>query len=94
VAYWTDGRQAKILTVTPGYELVALDAKTGQPDVGFGNRGIVDLTEQVEKDSNFNPSIGHLMNTSPPLVFGNVAIIPTSLENARIAKSMKFPKAT
>jgi quinoprotein glucose dehydrogenase len=93
VAYWTDGRQSKILTVTPGYELIALDAKTGHADAAFGNKGVVDLTEQVEKDSNFNPSIGHLMNTSPPLVFGNVAIIPTALENARSPKSMKFPKA-
>ena len=93
MAYWTDGRQTKILTVTPGYELIALDAKTGHPDVAFGSKGVVDLTEQVEKDANFNPAIGHLMNTSPPLVFGNVAIIPTSLENARNPKSMKFPKA-
>jgi quinoprotein glucose dehydrogenase len=93
VAYWTDGRQARILTVTPGYQLIALDAKTGQPDLNFGTEGIVDLTRQVEKDANFNTSIAHLMNTSPPLVFGNVAIIPTSLENARNPKSMKSPKA-
>jgi quinoprotein glucose dehydrogenase len=58
VAYWTDGRQAKILTVTPGYELIALDAKTGHPDIAFGSDGIVDLTKQVEKDANFDPSIG------------------------------------
>jgi quinoprotein glucose dehydrogenase len=92
VSYWTDGQQERILTVTPGYQLVALDAKTGHPDVAFGRDGIVDLTREVEPDANFDPSIGHLMNTSPPLVFGNVAVIPTSLENARIPKSMKFPK--
>ncbi|HEY2385086.1 MAG TPA: PQQ-binding-like beta-propeller repeat protein [Terriglobia bacterium] len=93
LAYWSDGRQSKILTVTPGYELIALDARTGQPDAVFGNKGIVDLTEQLEKDANFNPSVAHLMNTSPPLVFGNVAIIPTALENARVVKSMKATKA-
>src|SRR5438093_682209 len=63
VAYWTDGRQERILTVTPGYELIALDAKTGHVDPGFGIKGVVDLTEQVERDANLNPSIGHLMNT-------------------------------
>jgi len=57
VSYWTDGRQAKILTVTPGYQLIALDAKTGHPDVAFGSDGIVDLTKQVEKDANFNLSV-------------------------------------
>ena len=91
-SYWTDGKESRILTVTPGYQLVSLDAKTGHPDVSFGRDGIVDLTKEVEKDANFDPSIGHLMNTSPPLVFGNVAVIPTSLENARNPKSMKFPK--
>ena len=29
LAYWTDGREERILYVTPGYRLVALDAKTG-----------------------------------------------------------------
>lgn len=60
VSYWTDGKQARILVVTPGYQLVSLDAKTGQPDSAFGEEGIVDMTKAVEKDSNFNPAIGHL----------------------------------
>ena len=30
LAYWSDGKEARILYVTPGYQLVALDAKTGQ----------------------------------------------------------------
>ena len=69
---------------TPGYRLVSLDAKTGQPDADFAENGIVDMTKLVEKDSNFNPAIGHLMNTSPPLISGNIAIVPTSLENGRV----------
>lgn len=36
VAYWTDGVNARILHVTLGYRLVALDAKTGQLVAGFG----------------------------------------------------------
>jgi quinoprotein glucose dehydrogenase len=52
----------------------------------------VDLTLEVEKDANFNPAIGHLMNTSPPLVSGNIVVIPTSLENARVPRSQKYPK--
>ena len=92
VSYWTDGRAARILVVTPGYQLVSLDAATGHPTTSFGEEGIVDLTKALEKDANFNPAIGHLMNTSPPLISGNVAIIPTSLENGRVPKSMKFPK--
>ncbi len=44
LAYWTDGRNdQRILYVTPGYRLIALDAKTGQPVKTFGNDGVVDL---------------------------------------------------
>ena len=30
LAYWSDGRSARIIYVTPGYHLIALDAKTGE----------------------------------------------------------------
>src|SRR5207253_6650950 len=30
LAYWTDGSDERILYVTPGYRLIALNAKTGQ----------------------------------------------------------------
>src|SRR5918994_4555274 len=29
LSYWTDGKEERILYVTPGYRLVALDARTG-----------------------------------------------------------------
>ncbi|MBZ5560543.1 MAG: PQQ-binding-like beta-propeller repeat protein [Acidobacteriia bacterium] len=45
VAYWTDGRDQRILYVTTGYRLVALDAKTGSRIPTFGKDGIVDLKE-------------------------------------------------
>ena len=35
LAYWSDGKQERILYVTPGYRLVALDARTGQPVTGI-----------------------------------------------------------
>jgi quinoprotein glucose dehydrogenase len=45
VAYWTDGRDERILYVTTGYRLVALDAKTGSRIPTFGKDGIVDLKD-------------------------------------------------
>jgi quinoprotein glucose dehydrogenase len=47
VAYWADGRDERILYVTTGYQLVALDAKTGARIPSFGKGGIVDLKEGV-----------------------------------------------
>src|SRR5271165_783950 len=43
LAYWTDGKEARILYVTPGYCLIALDAKTGALVPTFGDKGAVDL---------------------------------------------------
>src|SRR5262249_29545081 len=36
LAYWTDGREGRIVYVTPGYRMFALDAKTGIPVQSFG----------------------------------------------------------
>src|SRR5258705_6529502 len=43
LAYWSDGKDERILYFTPGYRLVSLDAKTGTPVPSFGTNGIVDL---------------------------------------------------
>src|SRR5580765_1756259 len=47
VAYWTDGRDERILYITTGYRLVALDARTGSRIASFGKNGIVDLKDGV-----------------------------------------------
>ncbi|MCC7003783.1 MAG: PQQ-binding-like beta-propeller repeat protein [Gemmatimonadaceae bacterium] len=41
--YWTDGKEERVIVVTPGYHMVSLDAKTGRPDPKFGKDGVVDL---------------------------------------------------
>src|ERR1700674_4184598 len=44
LAYWTDGKgDERILYVTPGYRLVALNAKTGSVIPAFGGGGFVDM---------------------------------------------------
>src|SRR2546430_3401006 len=43
LAYWTDGKDERILYVTPGYRLIALDAKNGLTVPSFGKNGVVDL---------------------------------------------------
>src|SRR5262245_3817146 len=50
LAYWSDGvRDARVLMVSPGYHLVALDAKTGRPIPAFGRDGIVDLWDGLNR---------------------------------------------
>jgi glucose dehydrogenase len=47
LAYWTNprGGEARIIVVTPGYYMAALDARTGRPVPGFGMNGVVDLMD-------------------------------------------------
>ena len=48
LAYWSDGKEERILYVTPGYRLIALDAKTGNPVAAFGRGGAVDLKADLD----------------------------------------------
>src|SRR5579859_122192 len=44
VSYWTDGKgDERVLYMTTGYRLIALNAKTGAMIRSFGENGIVDL---------------------------------------------------
>src|SRR6202790_4968951 len=45
VSYWSDGKEERILYVTPGYRLICLDAKTGSVIRSFGNNGAVDMKQ-------------------------------------------------
>jgi quinoprotein glucose dehydrogenase len=49
LAYWSDSKEERILYVTPGYQLVALDARTGQRLPGFGTNGVVDLKTEIDQ---------------------------------------------
>ena len=44
VAYWTDGSESRILAAASRY-LFSLDARTGKPDPGFGDQGVIDLRQ-------------------------------------------------
>jgi quinoprotein glucose dehydrogenase len=50
LSYWSDGKEERIIYVTPGYQMVALDAKTGLRVPGFGTGGIVDLKTGLDQD--------------------------------------------
>ena len=50
VSYWTDGREARIIYVTTGYRMKALDAKTGAPIASFGANGVIDLKKDFDQD--------------------------------------------
>ena len=73
LAYWTDGREERIVYVTPGYRMIALDAKTGSPIASFGRGGVVDL--KLEDDQTMDLVKGEVGLHAAPIVGGNTVII-------------------
>jgi quinoprotein glucose dehydrogenase len=79
LGYWEDGSDRRIFTVTPGFRLVALDARTGRPVTEFGNDGVVDLFEGLRWRGD-GPEAGAIGNSSPPLVIGDAVIVGPALK--------------
>jgi quinoprotein glucose dehydrogenase len=74
VAYWENGNDKRVVLVTPGFQLVSLNAKTGQPVPGFGQNGIVDLFKQLDLDTRLDPT-GRIGNSSPVVIANDVIVV-------------------
>ena len=72
-AYWTDGKEERILYCTISYQLVSIDAKTGLPDPHFGDGHEVDLRN--DWDHTVDPKARVVGIHAPPLVARDVAVI-------------------
>ena len=70
--YRDDAGRGFIISVTPGYQLVKLNAETGLPDASFGDAGLVDLTEGLRRAADRPLDIGL---TAPPLVVENTIVV-------------------
>jgi quinoprotein glucose dehydrogenase len=90
LAYWTNGREERILYVTPGYRLIGLDAKTGTPVAGFGKNGVVDL--KLEDDQEIDLITGEVGLHSTPIVAKDVVIIGAAHRSGGVPKSYKNVK--
>ncbi len=92
LAYWTDGKLERILYVTPGYRLIALDAKTGALVPTFGKGGAVDL--KLEDDQTILPDLttGEIGLQSAPIVAKDTVIIGAAFREGMTPKTMRNNK--
>jgi quinoprotein glucose dehydrogenase len=90
VSFWTDNKgDDRILYVTTGYRLVALNAKNGQPIPAFGRDGIVDMKvgaiygrgQQIDLES------GEIGLHSTPTVVGDVILVGSSFKEGMTVKT-------
>jgi quinoprotein glucose dehydrogenase len=78
VAYWSDGTDARIVVVTPGFRLISLDARTGRPVASFGADGMVDLKRNLGR-GDFDP-LAPIGSSSPVVISNGVIVVGPALE--------------
>ncbi len=92
LSYWRDpsGDNKRIIYFTPGYQMVALDAKTGDRIPSFGKDGIVDLKQ--DDDQEIDPMSSEIGIHSTPAIGRNTIVVgaahkpggtPTSKTNVK-----------
>ena len=90
LAYWTDGREERILYVTPGYRLIALNAKTGFVIPNFGTNGSVDL--KLDDDQVIDLMNDEIGLHAAPVVAGDTVIVGAAHKAGDIPKSKRNVK--
>ncbi len=90
LAYWSDGEDQRIIYVTPGYQMIALNAANGQPITDFGQNGIVDLKTNIDQEVDL--ITGEIGLHAAPVIANGVVVIgaahrtggnPRSRENVK-----------
>src|SRR4029077_16205861 len=90
LAYWSDGRDSRILYVTPGYRLIALDARTGAVVSTFGRGGVVDLKQ--DDDQEIDLETGEVGLHATPIVARDVVIVGAAHRTGQQPRSKKNVK--
>jgi quinoprotein glucose dehydrogenase len=90
LSYWTDGKEERLLYVTIGYQMVALDPASGARIPSFGENGIVDLKKEDDQEIDLeNSDVG--LHATPCVVKDTVVIgaahtagnVPKTRDNVR-----------
>jgi quinoprotein glucose dehydrogenase len=77
LAFWSDGKgDDRILLISPGFQLVALNAKTGALVPAFGKEGVIDLTLGLDRDV-VKP--GQIGSSSPAIVVKDTVVVGAAL---------------
>ena len=90
VAYWeSPAAGPRVFLVTPGFHLVALDARSGFPIEDFGDGGVIDLRLGLGRELDLRRApIG---STAPPIVVAGVVVVGSALPSGARPPSPSMP---
>lgn len=80
--------ESTVYFITPGFQLVALDARDGRRRVDFGTNGVVDLKASLGYDA-IDARIG---SSSPPLLVGDVLVVGAAFPAGSAPPSRAMPR--
>ncbi|MDB3993153.1 pyrroloquinoline quinone-dependent dehydrogenase [Gammaproteobacteria bacterium] len=75
VAYYDNGGKSRIFDISPGYQLVSLDPKTGILDPDFGDSGKVDLYVGVRNGDDPRFAYPDIGISAPPFIMNDVIVV-------------------
>ena len=90
VSYWTDGKgDERVIYVTTGYRLIALNAKTGAMIPSFGEGGVVDMKKGTVfgKGQQIDLETGEIGLHSTPTVVKDVIIVGSAFKEGMTVKT-------
>jgi len=71
LSFWTDGRRKRLFHNTLDGRLIAVDAKTGQPDQRFGRHGWINLRDNLTEAR----EVKDVRSVSPAIVVRDVIVV-------------------
>jgi quinoprotein glucose dehydrogenase len=89
VAYWSDGEEARAIVITPAYHMISLDARTGVPDPGFGEGGVVDLRLELGREIDIEAA--EIGSSSPAMVVGDVLVVGSAFPQGNRPPTKEMP---
>jgi quinoprotein glucose dehydrogenase len=90
LAYWSDGKEDRVLYVTPGYRLICLNAKTGAVIPSFGKDGMIDLKQ--DDDQEIDLVTGEVGLHATPTVAGDTIVVGAAHLAGNFPKSKRNVK--
>ena len=72
LTHWDDGGDGVVFYVTPGYQLIGLNAQTGRRLAGFGENGLIDLKQNMDQDLGPLAEVG--LHAAPIIADGVIVI--------------------
>ena len=85
VAYWADERDERIIMATGTRQLIALNARTGEPVLDFGDNGQVDLGKGLGRAIREN----QLGFNSPPIIVNDMIVLGSVISDG--PRTLRMP---